>query len=131
MSEKATTEKIILDKIAILLIDHGSKKSTANEMLVDIGKMMSALRPKVIVEIAHMELADPNIAAGFAKCVKRGASFIKIFPYMLSQGRHVSEDVPRLVQSAAEFFPHITYEMLPPFGLHPKIVEIILERASL
>ena len=37
-----------------------------------------------VVEAAHMELADPDIAEAFTKCVNQGAERIVVFPYFLS-----------------------------------------------
>ena len=60
---------------AILLIDHGSKRAEANEMLACMANLVQAMTgPGVIVEHAHMELAEPDIPAGFAACVARGAT---------------------------------------------------------
>src|SRR3954469_3346037 len=52
---------------AILLIDHGSLRSEANEMLGSVQAMVQEMAgPHVLVEYAHMELAEPTIEQGFA-----------------------------------------------------------------
>lgn len=85
---------------------------------------------EVIVEAAHMELAGPDIPAGFARCVERGATEVVAFPYMLSPGRHSTHDIPKLVAEAATAFPHVTHRMTGAFGMHHKLAELILERAE-
>ena len=45
---------------------------------------------------AHMELADPSIAAGFAACVQAGATDVVAFPYMLSPGKHSTSTSRRI-----------------------------------
>lgn len=87
--------------------------------------------PDVVVRYAHMELADPDIAAGFSNCVQAGATDITVFPYMLSPGRHSTADIPRLVASAARSFPNIRFNVTPAFGLHEKLAEVVLERAGI
>ena len=52
-----------------------------------------------------MELAEPSIAEGFADCVRAGATEVVAFPYMLSPGKHVTRDIPRLVAEAARGVP--------------------------
>lgn len=117
---------------AILLVDHGSRRSEANEMLIEMAQLVqSAAGPDVIVRPAHMELAEPSIAAGIASCVEAGASDITVFPYMLSPGRHSTGDIPRLVGEAAAFWPGVSYTVTPAFGLHEKLVEVVLERAGI
>jgi len=87
--------------------------------------------PEVVVSYAHMDLADPDIAAGFSDCVNRGADDVIVFPYMLSPGRHSTTDIPRMVAAAAERFPHVTFSVTPAFGVHEKLGELILERAGI
>lgn len=116
---------------AILLIDHGSVRDEANEML---GHMADLVQRQVgasaIVRYAHMELAEPSIARGFGDCVEAGADEIIAFPYMLSPGKHSTADIPRLVAQAATPYPGVRYRVTPAFGVHEKLGEIIAERAG-
>ena len=84
----------------------------------------------VLVRYAHMELAEPLIAQGFADCVNAGANEVIAFPYMLSPGKHVSRDVPRLVSEAAAAFPNVTYRVTGAFGVHEKLAELIAIRTG-
>lgn len=84
----------------------------------------------VIVRYAHMELASPSIAEGFAECVKAGATEVVAFPYMLSPGKHSTGDIPRLVAAAAAAHPDVRYSVTPAFGVHEKLAELILLRAG-
>jgi sirohydrochlorin ferrochelatase len=115
---------------AILLIDHGSVREAANHMLECVGNLVQQMAgDAVIVKIAHMELAEPTIAQGFAACVEAGATEVVAFPYMLSPGKHSTRDIPRLVADAAREHPGITYQVTPAFGVHEKLAEVVLERA--
>ena len=87
--------------------------------------------PDVVVRYAHMEIADPDVARGFADCVNGGATDVVVFPYMLSPGRHSTTDIPRMVSEAARAFPHVTFGVTPAFGVHEKLAELILERAGI
>ncbi|HVD60671.1 MAG TPA: CbiX/SirB N-terminal domain-containing protein [Gemmatimonadaceae bacterium] len=117
---------------AILLVDHGSVRNEANEMLVDMAQLVQRMTGNdVIVRYAHMELAEPTIAEGFANCVEAGANEVIVFPYMLSPGRHSTTDIPRMVNAAAANHPGVTFSVTPPFGIEEKLGEIILARAHL
>ncbi|HEY7406758.1 MAG TPA: CbiX/SirB N-terminal domain-containing protein [Gemmatimonadaceae bacterium] len=116
---------------AILLIDHGSVRQEANEMLERVADLVRQIAgPGVIVHAAHMELAKPTIAAGFRHCVEEGATEVIAFPYMLSPGKHSTRDIPRLVAEAAAAFPHVGYRVTEAFGLHEKLAEVVLERTG-
>jgi sirohydrochlorin ferrochelatase len=116
---------------AILLIDHGSRRDEANRMLGDVRAMIQdQAGPDVIVEYSHMELAEPTIAQGIAACVRRGASEVIAFPYMLSPGKHSTRDIPRMIDEAAAQFPGVKFSVTPAFGVHEKLGEVVLERAG-
>jgi sirohydrochlorin ferrochelatase len=117
---------------AILLIDHGSVRAEANHMLSCAASLLQHMvGDSVLVRHAHMELADPLIAQGFADCVNAGATEVIAFPYMLSPGKHVSRDVPRLVAEAASGFPHVSYRVTGAFGVHEKLAELIVIRTGI
>ena len=117
---------------AILLIDHGSKREEANAMLASVRDMVQEQAGSdVLVGYAHMELAEPTIEQGIAECVRRGATEVIAFPYMLSPGKHSTRDIPRMVEEAAKRFPDVTFLVTPAFGVHEKLGEVVLERAGL
>ena len=116
---------------AILLIDHGSVKPEANHMVSCMANLLQHMvGPDVIVRHSHMELAEPSIARGFAECVHAGATEVIAFPYMLSPGKHVTRDVPRLVGEAAREFPDVAFRVTGAFGVHEKLAELIALRAG-
>jgi sirohydrochlorin ferrochelatase len=116
---------------AILIVDHGSRKQEANDMLTCMANLVQAMAgPDVIVRPAHMELSEPSIGAGFSSCVEAGATEIVVFPYMLSPGKHSTGDIPRMVAEAAAAHPRVTFSVTPAFGVHEKLGDIILSRAG-
>jgi sirohydrochlorin ferrochelatase len=116
---------------AILLIDHGSVRQEANDMLDSVATLVRQIAgPGVIVHAAHMELAKPTIATGFRHCVEEGATEVIAFPYMLSPGKHSTRDIPRLVAEAAVAFPNVSYRVTDAFGVHEKLAEVVLERTG-
>jgi sirohydrochlorin ferrochelatase len=116
---------------AILIIDHGSMKAEANNMLSNVANLLQQMvGDGVIVRHAHMELAEPSIGAGFASCIDAGAAEVIAFPYMLSPGKHVTRDIPRLVAEAAGQFPGVAFRVTDAFGVHEKLLEVIAERTG-
>lgn len=116
--------------IGLIIVDHGSKRSESNDMLEQfVGKFAEASRYP-IVEAAHMELAEPSIATAFSNCIKRGAKHVIVVPYFLGPGRHWDFDIPALTGAAAEEHEDVTYQVADPIGLHPKMMDIIRDRAD-
>ena len=125
-------EHLLIERsdLAIILVDHGSRRDESNEMLVDVVREFAAATGWPIVEPAHMELAEPSIATAFERCVERGATTVVLFPYFLSPGRHWNDDIPRLAAEAARNHPGIRFLVTAPFGLHPLMAKVIDERIA-
>ncbi len=116
---------------AILLIDHGSRRAEANALLSDVvSRVKARLGETAIVELAHMEIAEPTIAQGFARCVEQGASFVVVHPFMLAPGRHVQEDLPRLVADAAASHQGVPFVLSAPLGSHDGIIDAVVDRCE-
>jgi len=117
-------------KKALLIVDHGSKRNEANDLLPSVAAMLRENSDFEIIFHAHMELSEPTIQQGFDACVSAGAKEVIVHPYFLSPGRHSTSDIPRLVAEAAARHPGVSFRVTEPLGLHPKIGEVILERAK-
>jgi sirohydrochlorin ferrochelatase len=117
--------------LGLLLVDHGSRREDSNQQLEDMAERVRRLRPGDAVVASHMELAAPSIGEGYAQLVGAGASKIHVLPYFLGHGRHISEDIPRLVATAAATFPHISYTIAPALGPHDALAQLLLHRAGL
>ena len=115
-------------RIAYILVDHGSRFTEANDMLLDVVRIVKELSGMVHVYPAHMELAEPSIQQAFAQAVKDGATAVVVHPYFLAPGRHSTTDIPRMVEEAAKAFPGVEHCVTAPLGVHPKIGEVVLER---
>jgi len=119
-------------KRALILVDHGSVVKEANEMLIEVTKMLKKNTECDfdIICYSHMELADPPISQAFDHCVAQGADEIIVHPYFLSPGRHSKQDIPSMVKEAARNHPGVSFRVTEPLGLHDKIIEVVLERAN-
>lgn len=115
---------------AYLVVDHGSRRAASNEQLGEMAERVRRLRPDALVSFAHMEIAPPSIADRFAELAEAGATSITILMYFLSDGRHVTEDVPELVAEAGGQYPHITWTIGQALGPHDALAALMLERAE-
>ncbi len=115
---------------AILLIAHGSRRAAANADLVKLAEIVRTRRPQEIVEIAYLELAEPTIPQGAARCVERGATHVRMSPFFLSAGTHIAEDLTGFQAEFASRFPSVQFQLCPPLGLHNLLVEALLERMN-
>ena len=116
---------------ALLLIAHGSRRASSNEEVVRLAEHVSSLDGDNfdIVEPAFLEIAEPDIVAGVARCVERGATRVTVIPYFLSAGRHVVEDIPDALNRARERFPDVPIESGPHLGAAEAMPGMVLAAA--
>ena len=117
--------------VGIIIVDHGSKVAAANERLERLCEGYAKTRaPKHwVVRPAHMELASPSISEAFDALVEAGCATIVCHPFFLSQGRHVREDVPALLDEAASRH-NVPYSLTPPLGEAPALLDLVHDVVS-
>jgi sirohydrochlorin ferrochelatase len=114
---------------ALLLIAHGSRQEEAN---ADLHHVLEAMRRRgtfAVVEASFLELAEPDIDAGAARCVAQGAERVVLLPYFLSAGVHVRRDLADACRRLAARYPQAQFCLAEPLGRHPLLLEVVAERA--
>lgn len=117
-------------KRAILLVDHGSRRAEANAQLEAVADRVRTRAAGTIVEVAHLEIAEPSIGQGIEACVEQGATRIVVHPFFLAPGRHTSDDIPAQVARAVRSHPNVQIRISEPLGDHAALIDVILERVS-
>jgi sirohydrochlorin ferrochelatase len=115
---------------AILLVDHGSRVDAANEVLERIAATLRRRLPDRLVAVAHMELAEPNLADALAHCTAAGVREVVVCPYFLGPGRHTTGDIPRLVEEARAAHPELRVAIAEPLGFDERLVDVVLARVE-
>tara|TARA_R110002095_G_scaffold138534_1_gene120275 strand:- start:243646 stop:244056 length:411 start_codon:yes stop_codon:yes gene_type:complete len=113
---------------AVLLIAHGSRRDAANQDLVKLAEMLRERKLFPIIEIAYLELAEPTIPEGAARCVAAGADEVLLLPYFLSAGVHVQNDLEQYRSEFCATYPETRFRLCAHLGLHPLMLEIVLDR---
>jgi sirohydrochlorin ferrochelatase len=115
---------------AILYICHGSRIAKACQEAVAFVERCKTNIDIPIQEICFIELAEPDIAKGIDTCVNKGATSIAVIPVLLLAAGHVKHDIPEEIAKAKQRYPHIDMVMGEPFGVHEKMVQILVERIA-
>jgi sirohydrochlorin ferrochelatase len=115
---------------ALLLIAHGSRRPEANADLEFVATDMRRRGLFAFVQCSYLELAEPNIQTGGAKCVEAGAASVVMLPYFLSPGRHVTEDLAAARDRLAAEFPQATFKLAAPLAGHPLLLDALADRAA-
>lgn len=116
----------------LLIIAHGSRRQTSNDEVRRLGRLVAGLRSPSIdhVEVAFLELAEPDIAAGLRRCAMAGATEIVVLPYFLAAGTHVADDIPAELARFADRHPHIHLRLTAHLGASAALPRAILDMAT-
>ena len=113
---------------AVLLIAHGSRRPEANADLEYVADVLRGRGEFVHVRPAYLELCEPDIVAGGAKCVAVGARCVVLLPYFLSAGMHVTEDLTGARDELARRHPDVEFLLAEPLGRHPLLIDVVADR---
>lgn len=118
-------------RLGVVVVDHGSRRSTANSMLDDVVTKVSSQTPYPVFP-AHLELATPTISDAIDECARHGVSHVVVVPFFLAPGRHVTHDVPSLVQDAVQkYHPNMSFSIRPHIGAHTAVIDAVVDHANL
>jgi sirohydrochlorin ferrochelatase len=116
--------------IAVVLVDHGSRRDQSNRQLLELADRLRHRDAYDIVEPAHMELAEPSIKTAIDKAVAQGARHIVVCPFLLFEGRHWHQDIPRLAQQAVARHAGVQLCVSDPLGIDNRLLDIVQDRVA-
>lgn len=116
----------------LLIVAHGSRRAASNDEVRELAERVRSLRSPGIdhVEAAFLELAEPSITDGMARCVALGAREIVVFPYFLAAGTHVAVDIPEAVEAFCERHPDVQVRLARHLGAVAGMPRTILDAAG-
>ncbi|MFY0676029.1 MAG: CbiX/SirB N-terminal domain-containing protein [Neptuniibacter sp.] len=117
---------------ALLLVAHGSRRAQSNEEVTALAEKLSGRCSETyqIVYSAFLELADPLIPDGIRKCVEDGAGTVVVLPYFLNSGRHVTEDIPNIVNRTKQTYPEVDIHIASHLGASERMIDLLISASQ-
>ncbi len=116
-------------KSAVILLAHGSRDP---HWLAPFTQMLEQIReqsPSTKVELAYLELAEPNLESKIEELADQGFSQLEIIPLFFAAGKHLRKDVPHEVEQIQQQLQqrglNIKVELHGPIGLEPEVATAI------
>ncbi len=115
---------------ALLMMAHGTPLAEANTPIYTVTQQVMAHTHYATSTVCFLDCNQPDIPSAVDQLVARGVQRIVAMPYFLQFGRHVREDLPRLIKEAGQRHPnveiiqahHLDYDML--------LVDMIVDRVQ-
>lgn len=116
---------------ASILLAHGSSDphwlAPFEELLTTVKSHSSDIDTPV--ELAYMELAQPDLHTQAAKLVEQGIEHIDVLPLFFAAGRHLRRDVPKILEDIEQLWHQqgrtLTISLHAPIGMEPEVKEAI------
>lgn len=118
-------------KECIVMIGHGSPRQTANRLDSIAAILHNRLHPGCrddCVRTAYLQFGEPGIDKAIDDCISQGAKKVILHPFFLSEGQHVTKDIPEMIQDARLRHPYVKFVYTEPLGIHEKLAQIAIER---
>lgn len=112
---------------SILYIAHGTRSKEGAQEAKNFLKHVMEKVSKPIQEYSFLELTEPSIEEGFARCVAKGAKKVIMVPLFLLSAGHVKKDIPTIIRSLKKRYPEINIILKDAFGVHEGIIDGIGE----
>ena len=114
----------------LLLMAHGTPLTAANAPLERIAGRLGVATEYCRVTVSYLDCNEPTIPAAIDYLVEKGASRIVALPYFLHKGRHVQDDLPRLLAEARQHYPLLEIVEAGELGYDLRLAELIAERVG-
>ena len=116
----------------LIMIAHGSRRELSNNEFTDLVKEVKSKDNRFDeISASFLEFANPDIATVVNEYIEKKISKIYFYPYFLNSGKHVSVDLPNIINELKDNNPSTEFILLTHFGKSEKISDMIIGDISL
>ena len=115
---------------ALVFFCHGSRDPDWRVPFERLAAEQRRLAPLAAVELAFLELMEPDLPTVIDRLAGRGQRRIRIVPLFLAAGRHTRQDLPALVVAAQQRWPGLQLSVDAALLDQPAVRTAILEVLS-
>lgn len=112
-------------RVGLVLFAHGARDPRWAEPFDRLRRKVQSARPGSAVRLAYLELMTPDLESAVAELVDAGCKSVRIVPVFLGQGGHVRNDIPALVQRAADRHAGIPIDLVEAVGESETVLDAI------
>ena len=114
---------------AIILFAHGARDPSWAEPFRRIALQLGGKQSGLRVELAFLEIMQPDLASAVAGLAAEGIGHITVIPLFLAQGGHLKQDLPRLLADIRSRHPAIRIDVTSAIGDSEDLTDAIADWA--
>jgi sirohydrochlorin cobaltochelatase len=113
----------------IVLFAHGSRDARWRAPVEAVARRVAELDPSARVACAYLELVEPDLHGAAAGLIASGANAIRVVPLFLGIGKHLREDLPRLLDVLRAMYPAVDFSLVQAVGEEPEVIDLLARLA--
>jgi len=113
----------------IVLFAHGSRDARWREPVEAVARRIAERDPMAQVACAYLELVEPDLPTAATRMAADGVHSIRVVPLFLGMGRHVREDLPRLLEQLRAAHPAVAFSLQDAVGEDPRVIDLLAQIA--
>jgi sirohydrochlorin cobaltochelatase len=114
-----------MKKQALILFAHGARASSWAEPFLRLQKLTQESSPDLKVELAFLELMQPQLPEVVKNLVDQSYESITITPIFLGQGGHLIRDLPLMVEEIRQQYPDLQIKQVAAAGEDAGVLQAI------
>ena len=114
---------------ALILFAHGARDPRWAEPFLAIAERVRLADPGRPVELAFLELMEPDLGEAARRLAAGGARRIDIVPLFLGMGGHLRNDLPPLVEALRTVLPEVEFRLHPAIGESEAVIAVVASAA--
>ena len=114
----------------LLLFAHGARDPRWAEPFLAIAARIRLADPARPVELAFLELMEPDLGQAARRLAAAGARRIHIVPLFLGMGGHLRNDLPPLVEAVRASLAEVELRLHPAIGENEAVIAVVASAAS-
>lgn len=112
---------------AFVLFGHGARDVRWREPFDRLAALWRAQHPKILVELAFLEIMQPSLEEAIGALVGSGVGEIVVVPVFFGQGGHLRNDFPVLLNSCRDKFPNVALSTTLAVGEDEAVLQAIVD----
>jgi len=109
----------------IVLLAHGSRDARWREPVEAVARRVAESAPAALVRCAYLELSQPDLRSAMAELVAAGVASVRVVPLFLGMGKHLREDLPRLLEELRALHPQVPVQLARAVGEEPEVLDLL------
>ena len=114
---------------ALVLFAHGARDPRWAAPFLAIAERIRLADPARPVELAFLELMEPDLDTAAQRLAAAGATRIDVVPLFLGMGGHLRNDLPPRIEALRAALPAVEVRLHPAIGENEAVIAVIASAA--